>query len=97
MFFRVNKIAKELKRIIHTANTLNEEDVRQIIDHSDKIDAYDTLEKGNNDKDEMIDVETYITVMNDMISIGSTALVQYDWLTTTVEIRSALKKMLDLV
>ncbi|XP_026316340.1 uncharacterized protein LOC113227598 [Hyposmocoma kahamanoa] len=96
---KVNNVAKELDRILHPDKTRSVKEMRLIMDHSDQIGIYDTLKKVDRlyvrDKNEM--VESYITVMNDMISTDNAALVQYDWLTTTVEIRSALKKIIDLI
>lgn len=94
-------MSEELDRISHPNKTLNLKGIKLIMDHSDTVDIYDVLKKLNKlyvrSKDKMLDVESYITVMNDMISTDNKALVQYDWLTTTVEIRSALKKMTDLM
>ncbi|KAJ2938385.1 hypothetical protein O0L34_g13309 [Tuta absoluta] len=42
------------------------------------------------------DMEPYVTAMIDLIQTNSTALKNYNWLSTTIDIRSALVKLLKL-
>lgn len=77
---------------------------KTIMDMTDAKDLLQTLVKlkalnmtntrSNNVSEEL---EAYVEVMKDMIYQDSRALKQYDWLSTTVDIQAAVKKLQDLM
>lgn len=87
-------------RIIKNPKETNEDEKekRYLFGSSDSDDLLPTLDKLQSFKVKRTDVDfdSYVKVLKDMVDGNSRALNQYDWLRTTVDIRSALKKLSDL-
>lgn len=77
------------------------ETIRQVLSMVDENDLLITLDKLLNlnltvRTDDEVDLEPYVSVLKDLVRNDAEALKQYDWLSTTVDIQSALVKLMDM-
>ncbi|KAJ8707268.1 hypothetical protein PYW08_011402 [Mythimna loreyi] len=52
--------------------------------------------KVNVRRNDVVEVSVYLQVLSDMVTLDNKALVQYDWLGTTVDIQASLQKLFEL-
>lgn len=80
----------EVKRDSSDLNARSDHNARNVEENlTDNI-------KLNLRRNEVVKVSYYLQVLKDMVTMDNKALVQYDWLGTTVDIQAALQKLFEL-
>ncbi|KAJ8704436.1 hypothetical protein PYW07_011624 [Mythimna separata] len=69
---------------------------KDISDKIKKLSAKTLDLKVNVRRNDVVKVSVYLQVLNDMVTLDNKALVQYDWLGTTVDIQASLQKLFEL-
>lgn len=70
---------------------------KDILDNTYEISAEQALNlKVNVKRNDVVKVSVYLQVLEDMVTLDNKALVQYDWLGTTVDIQASLQKLFEL-